>query len=192
MTTEEVKRILSNRDTILDTINSKIQYLLNEMYKRSDDELIIEKSLSSRGMGDGGTSHSGSQKDLSDLLERIDKAKRHRMHEMQCDVITLVQKEEEINRVWSCFLALPDPYYTILHQLYVENELYETVMRQFEMPQSTFDRYLKKGLSHIMENFDTGLTLSEIMNDAHKEKKKAIHRKSNDEQVDGQFQLPLM
>lgn len=188
MTTDEVKRILSNKDQILDTLNKKIQYFLNEMYLRENDELIIEKSLSSRGLG---STHSRNMSDLSDLLDRIEKTKRQRFKEMQCDVSTLIQKEEEVNRVWSCFLALPDPYYTILHQLYVENELYEAVMKQFDMPQSTFDRYLKKGLAHIMENFDTGLTLSEIMNDAHKEKKKAIHRKS-DEQVDGQIQLPLM
>lgn len=81
-----------------------------------------------------------------------------------------------INRVWACFLALDDPYYTMLNQLYVENDLYEAVRQQFDMSPTTFERHRKKALTLIAEYVDSQLSVSEIMSMSHSNKPKLNSR----------------
>lgn len=75
----------------------------------------------------------------------------------------LSNQEDMVNRVWACYLALDDPYYTLLSQLYVENDLYENVRIQFDMSPTTFERYRKKALHLIIEYTKSPLSVGELI-----------------------------
>ena len=75
----------------------------------------------------------GKKKDLSDLIIKLEKDREIRRKELLTMLTELSNQEDMVNRVWACYLALDDPYYTLLSQLYVENDLYENVRIQFDM-----------------------------------------------------------
>lgn len=82
---------------------------------------------------------------------------------LQCCLMALFLQEDVVNRVWACYLALDDPYYTLLSQLYVENDLYENVRIQFDMSPTTFERYRKKALHLIIEYTKSPLSVGELI-----------------------------
>lgn len=105
----------------------------------------------------------------------------------------LSYQEDLVNRVWACFLALDDPYYTLLSQLYVENDLYENVRIQFDMSPTTFERYRKKALHLIIEYTNSPLSVGELITGSsgkiHKPQNRAPAGKVPSDSIEGQIDM---
>lgn len=126
ITEDRIKKILSNREKMLNDINKKMVLLFREV-SRSDmgvfmDELIAEKSISAAHNSLLPGPKGGKKKDLSDLIIKLEKDREIRRKELLTMLTELSNQEDVVNRVWACYLALDDPYYTLLSQLYVEND----------------------------------------------------------------------
>lgn len=105
----------------------------------------------------------------------------------------LSNQEDMVNRVWACYLALDDPYYTLLSQLYVENDLYENVRIQFDMSPTTFERYRKKALHLIIEYTKSPLSVGELITGSsgkiHKPQKRAPAGRVPSDIIEGQIDM---
>ena len=169
VTEERIKMILSKREKMLRDINEKVILLIKDL-DRIDDDLIAEKSIHAVSINMMPSAKGGVKKDLSDLIIKLQRDREERKNELYKMIRLLSDQEYMINRVWACFLALDDPYYTMLNQLYVENDLYEAVRQQFDMSPTTFERHRKKALTLIAEYVDSQLSVSEIMRMSHSNK----------------------
>lgn len=169
ITEERIKMILSKREKMLRDINEKVILLIKDL-DRIDDDLITEKSIHAVSINMMPSAQGGVKKDLSDLIIKLQRDREERKNELNKMIRLLSDQEYMINRVWACFLALDDPYYTMLNQLYVENDLYEAVRQQFDMSPTTFERHRKKALTLIAEYVDSQLSVSEIMSMSHSNK----------------------
>ena len=169
ITEERIKMILSKREKMLRDINEKVILLIKDL-DRIDDDLITEKSIHAVSINMMPSAQGGVKKDLSDLIIKLQHDREERKNELYKMIRLLSDQEYMINRVWACFLALDDPYYTMLNQLYVENDLYEAVRQQFDMSPTTFERHRKKALTLIAEYVDSQLSVSEIMRMSHSNK----------------------
>lgn len=169
ITEERIKMILSKREKMLRDINEKVILLIKDL-DRIDDDLITEKSIHAVSINMMPSAQGGVKKDLSDLIIKLQRDREERKNELYKMIRLLSDQEYMINRVWACFLALDDPYYTMLNQLYVENDLYEAVRQQFDMSPTTFERHRKKALTLIAEYVDSQLSVSEIMSMSHSNK----------------------
>jgi hypothetical protein len=185
ITEERIKMILSKREKMLrdrafatitgrertdhTDINEKVILLIKDL-DRIDDDLITEKSIHAVSINMMPSAQGGVKKDLSDLIIKLQRDREERKNELYKMIRLLSDQEYMINRVWACFLALDDPYYTMLNQLYVENDLYEAVRQQFDMSPTTFERHRKKALTLIAEYVDSQLSVSEIMSMSHSNK----------------------
>lgn len=175
VTEERIKMILSKREKMLRDINEKVILLIKDL-DRIDDDLITEKSIHAVSINMMPSAKGGVKKDLSDLIIKLQRDREERKNELYKMIRLLSDQEYMINRVWACFLALDDPYYTMLNQLYVENDLYEAVRQQFDMSPTTFERHRKKALTLIAEYVDSQLSVSEIMSMSHSNKPKLNSR----------------
>lgn len=169
ITEERIKMILSKREKMLRDINEKVILLIKDL-DRIDDDLITEKSIHAVSINMMPSAQGGVKKDLSDLIIKLQRDREERKNELYKMIRLLSDQEYMINRVWACFLALDDPYYTMLNQLYVENDLYEAVRQSFDMSPTTFERHRKKALTLIAEYVDSQLSVSEIMSMSHSNK----------------------
>ena len=169
ITEERIKMILSKREKMLRDINEKVILLIKDL-DRIDDDLITEKSIHAVSINMMPSAQGGVKKDLSDLIIKLQRDREETKNELYKMIRLLSDQEYMINRVWACFLALDDPYYTMLNQLYVENDLYEAVRQQIDMSPTTFERHRKKALTLIAEYVDSQLSVSEIMSMSHSNK----------------------
>ena len=190
ITEDRIKKILSNREKMLNDINKKMVLLFREV-SRSDmgvfmDELIVEKSISAAHNSLLPGPKGGKKKDLSDLIIKLEKDREIRRKELLTMLTELSYQEDLVNRVWACFLALDDPYYTLLSQLYVENDLYENVRIQFDMSPTTFERYRKKALHLIIEYIRSPLSVGELI---HKPQNRAPAGRVTSDSIEGQIDM---
>ncbi len=197
ITEDRIKKILSNREKMLNDINKKMVLLFREV-SRSDmgvfmDELIAEKSISAAHNSLLPGPKGGKKKDLSDLIIKLEKDREIRRKELLTMLTELSNQEDVVNRVWACYLALDDPYYTLLSQLYVENDLYENVRIQFDMSPTTFERYRKKALHLIIEYTKSPLSVGELITGSsgkiHKPQKRAPAGRVPSDSIEGQIDM---
>lgn len=103
------------------------------------------------------------RKDLGDVLLEYERQQQRRNEEIRKMMCALTGQEEMINRIWACFYALDDPYYSILQQLYVENQLYQAVESSFDVSHKTFEKYRQHGLALIVGFYESGVSIADLM-----------------------------
>ena len=81
------------------------------------------------------------------MVLRYYRQKQQRIEEILFQLWELSEEADEIRRLWNCFLALPEPYYGILHRLYVEKELYAAVENGSGHGHDWFEKRRKEGLA---------------------------------------------
>lgn len=158
---ERVKDILKNKDRKLETIHRKLLLL----YESADRESLYgEAAISGVSMdADGVPGTRGMHRDLSDVLERINQMEHARWLELREIMWELSEQEDTINRVWACFYALEDPFFTILEELYVKGELYATVERDFGYSHKTFEKLRAEGIRLIIFFYESGDSAIELL-----------------------------
>lgn len=188
ITAEEAKKMLMDKDRDLLAIDKKMNLLYDEM-KSEDDVFIHAAALPGKPAGTV-RSGSGVYKDNLDVLERYKKQKRERSVEIRLQMWRLSEKADNIRHLWSCFMALEEPYYSILHELYVKKELYAVAQGASGHSHRGFEQIRAKGLGLLAAMYNSGYSAVELMEMAgQKEKTKA--RKKKRAGCPGQMELPL-
>ena len=127
-----------------------------------NDDILESVAYPSTGIS-GRPSGKGGHKDLGDVLVRYNRQLCNRNEEIRKIMWELVEEEDSISRVWACFYALNDPYYSILYALYVENQLYQTVEDSFDVSHKTFEKYRQRGMELLLRLYNSGESIAKLM-----------------------------
>lgn len=155
---KDVKQILKNRMQMLASIHTRLDYLHDDTVQTAD--IIETVSLRSKTLSDmpkGGGGH----KDLFAEYEKYHALLEKRYRECAEGIHELVLYEECIERTWLCFQALESEAYTLLHRLYVQNELYSTVEADSRLAHAAFEKRRKRAIADIIRLYE-----SEVENDS--------------------------
>lgn len=159
---ERIKDILKDYDGMLKTIDIKMHNLYeNIMPSGEKDAVIKEAAIPPVNMSGMPGAHK--HKDLTDVLVKVQRMEYEREREFRAIMWALSEEKEEICRVWGCFQAIGNPYYSILLRLYVQHELYEAVYKEFCMSQKTFEYYRRDGIAFIKRFYESGKPIPDIM-----------------------------
>ncbi len=179
---KDVIKILQHKESMLDAIYEKIYSIKQEML--NTDEVIEMVALSCKQVSDMHSS-AGEHKDLFEVYERYLSQLKKRGKEYKVVLQALILKEEMILRVWSCFLALDDPYYTILNRRYVHNELYDAVQKESGYSLQVFEKYRKRAIQGIIKLYFSDVTDErlQLMGACQLEEQKAAEPAEDDNQM---------
>lgn len=112
LTAEEAQKLLSEKGRQLEGIQHKMRLLYHELEELDDsDDLLKAAAIPARPASrvSGGGRHA----DNLDVLERYYRQRQERGMEIREQMWRLSEQEEDIRRLWGCFLALQEPYYGI-------------------------------------------------------------------------------
>ncbi len=187
LTEKKVKNILQNKNQILKNIRDK-RVQLYEMMEDTESALI-SSALPTAGAGFL-PSGKGNHRDVGDILLDYRKELRRRNKELREVLLQLSEMEEGVYRAWTCFCALSDPYYGILKSLYVENQLYQTVEKDFDHSHKTFERYRKSAIQTLMQYYDSSMSVSQLL-EMHNQNKSSLKLsgKGKCSEIPGQLSL---
>lgn len=142
----EVKDILRNYDRKIESIH---QQMLNLYEELDSDSLMSEVAFPAADMfGMSGTK--GNHGDLSNVLLAYQSKRYERKTEVLAMMWELTEEEEVLRRVWRCMQLLEYPYYTILNELYVKNQLYYAVEQNYGRSHHTFEKHRKKAVERLL------------------------------------------
>lgn len=158
---EMVKDILRERDREIKSIHEKMLSFYQEL--ESSDSLLEAVALPALQKEVGMPSGKGGHKDLGDVLARYQRQLLDQDEEIRKIMWELAEQERMVNRVWACFHALEEPYYSILHRMYVENQLYQTVEAGFGMSHKTFEKHRRQGIELVIWYYESGADIAELM-----------------------------
>lgn len=179
---KDVIEILRFKQALLDAIPEKLYTIRCDI--SNTDDIIEMISLSCKTISDmpKGT---GGHNDLSEVYERCQNKLRERNQEFIKIINDLINRKEQIHRVWSCFMALNEPYYSILHRRYVQNELYDTVQKESGFSMQVFEKYRKRAISSIIDLYNSDASESELqrMGNVVKDEPVIHHGKESSEQL---------
>lgn len=160
MTEDRVKNILRFRNSKLKNIHQKMISLYEDA---NDTDSVLETVALPAQNISGMPGARGEHKDLGNVLISYQNELYRRNAEIREMMWALSQEEQSINRVWACFHVLEEPYYDILRRLYVVGELYQTVEHESGLTHSYFDKKRMEGLQLIIEYYESGESISNLM-----------------------------
>lgn len=156
---EIVKDVLRNRDEKIRTIHEKMANLYQEAGK---DAVLQNIALPAQNLT-GMPGAKGNHKDLSDVLLAYQKQYARRNAELREVLWELSDEEEQIYRIWGCFNALDNPFYSILDRLYVKGEKYQSVEQEMGICHNTFENNRAQAVKLIMMHYESELSIAEII-----------------------------
>lgn len=160
MTEERVKNILRFRNSKLKNIHQKMISLYEDA---NDTDSVLETVALPAQNISGMPGARGEHKDLGNVLINYQNELYRRNAEIREMMWALSQEEQSINRVWACFHVLEEPFYDIIRRLYVVGELYQTVEHESGLTHSYFDKKRMEGLQLIIEYYESGESISNLM-----------------------------
>ena len=183
---ETIKDILRYYPEKIKNIRQKMLSLYQETESEEVLSAVALPPINMIGM----PSAKGNHKDLGDVLISYQKQIWKRNEEIREMMWQLSEEEAIIRRVWACFHVLDNPYYSILHALYVENQLYTAVESSFDMSHKTFEKYRRDGINLLIRFYESNETIPELMrkyrnkNKMQKRRKKADNQEKEYRQID--------
>ncbi|MGN1155127.1 MAG: hypothetical protein ACI4TK_03015 [Agathobacter sp.] len=159
VTERDVIEILRHKDNYISVIHRKMYTISMDL--RNTNEIIWSVSLPSQQMSEM-PRRKGVIKDLEDTYEKYRIVLEQRKRDYQSMVFDLIEEEMSIVRVWMCYLALGEPYATILDKVYVQKQLYSATELESDMAHSTFERKRQEGIKLIIKYYDSGKSASEL------------------------------
>lgn len=160
MTEDRVKNILRFRNSKLKNIHQKMISLYEDA---NDTDSVLETVALPAQNISGMPRARGEHKDLGNVLINYQNELYRRNAEIREMMWALSQEEQSINRVWACFHVLEEPFYDIIRRLYVVGELYQTVEHESGLTHSYFDKKRMEGLQLIIEYYESGESISNLM-----------------------------
>lgn len=152
--------ILRNREQKLHSIHNKIYDIKKDV--SDTDDIIMMVSLASKTVSDmpkGTGSHAG----LEQTYEKYQKKLKERQEVSNVIMWNLILQEERIERVWHAYLALDDPYYSIVDKMYVHGEKYEAVEKESGYSRQVFEKYRKEAIRLIVLFYNSDKTDADLM-----------------------------
>ena len=188
MDEETIKDILRSYPEKLRNIRQKMLSLYSET---ESEEVLSAAALPAVNMS-GMPGAKGNHKDLGDVMISYHKQIWKRNEEIREMMWQLTEEEEMIRRVWASFHVLDNPYYSILHALYVENQLYTAVESSFDMSHKTFEKYRRDGIDLLIRFYESNETIPDLMRKyRHKKKTPQKRRKEAGNQEKEYSQIDL-
>ena len=175
MTEDRVKNILRFRNSKLKNIHQKMISLYEDA---NDTDSVLETVALPAQNISGMPGARGEHKDLGNVLINYQNELYRRNAEIREMMWALSQEEQSINRVWACFHVLEEPFYDIIRRLYVVGELYQTVEHESGLTHSYFDKKRMEGLQLIIEYYESGESISNLMY-KYRSKKKSSKKMQN-------------
>lgn len=160
MTEDRVKNILRFRNSKLKNIHQKMISLYEDA---NDTDSVLETVALPAQNISGMPGARGEHKDLGNVLINYQNELYRRNADIREMMWALSQEEQSINRVWACFHVLEEPFYDIIRRLYVVGELYQTVEHESGLTHSYFDKKRMEGLQLIIEYYESGESISNLM-----------------------------
>lgn len=160
MTEDRVKNILRFRNSKLKNIHQKMISLYEDA---NDTDSVLETVALPAQNISGMPGARGEHRDLGNVLINYQNELYRRNAEIREMMWALSQEEQSINRVWACFHVLEEPFYDIIRRLYVVGELYQTVEHESGLTHSYFDKKRMEGLQLIIEYYESGESISNLM-----------------------------
>lgn len=135
ITDEEIQDIIQNHRRLLDEIEKARDLICCDLM--NTDEQIQSLALKSQQFRETVVSPTHAYKDgIFDVLEKQKVMQIELQKDRTQRLRDLIEKEDYINRIWSCFLLL-EQYnahgFRILHMLYIENKLWEAVKAEMRI-----------------------------------------------------------
>lgn len=155
---DEVKDILKNYEKKLLLISDKMKSLYREI--QSPDAAVSEAAFPCTKYGT--LSRNSMHRDISDVLQRCEGIFMKRNEEVRELMYQLSEEQERIHRVWVCFNILEEPYFGILHGLYVQNKLYQEMEMESGYSHKTFEKYRSEGVNFIVLMFSSGGSVGDL------------------------------
>ena len=148
ITEKEVKEILRNRENLLFSIHHKMSVI--EVNVGKTDDMIETMSMPSNSIS-GMPKGPVKQKDLGDVYQNYKKILKQRNEDYKTMYCELILKEEIIEQVWDAYMRLEEPYYSIIHKMYVQSMLYVAVEQESGWSRQVFEKKRKKGIQLIVD-----------------------------------------
>ena len=187
MDEETVKDILRSYPEKTKNIRQKMLSL----YAETESEKVLSAAALPAVNISGMPGAKGNHKDLGDVLLSYQRQLWRRNEEIREMMWQLTQEDEMNRRVWACFHILSDPYYSILHALYVENQLYAAVEMHFDMSHKTFEKYRRDGINLLIKFYESEETIPDLMR-KYRNKNKTSQKKRKKAKEDREYnQLDL-
>lgn len=180
----EIKNILRNREQKIADIHNKMFSLYQEL--GDTGEIMTTAAFPSAGIT-GMPGAKGGHKDLGDVLLRYQHQLCSRNEEIRKIMWELTEEEDSISRVWACFHALTNPYYSILNALYVENQLYQAVETKFDASHKTFEKYRQQGMKQLASFYTSGDDIAGLMRRQRTGSGKQRKKKSREHKKERQY-----
>ena len=157
---EFVKEVLGNHGGLLQDIHKRVLLLYEEL---SDTGSLIQaaaiKKMALGKIGGG----SRNVRDLTDVMLVHQRLVKDREREVYAGLMSLMDEEEAVNRVWCCFNSLPDKERGYLERLYVIGEPYKAVERSSGVSHRAFEQARARAMGEIMRTYDSDLANVEII-----------------------------
>lgn len=160
ITKEDIIHILKNKEKLIMDIHDKMFLIERDITSTSD--IITSVSYPKTQLSDMPHGN-GRKKGLDDIYEKYLKILDERTYEKMAMIWELIMEEEKIERVWSSFLALDEPYYGIIKRLYLDNELYMVVEKESDLSHQVFEKYRKHAIEIIEKLYCSNKTDSELI-----------------------------
>ncbi len=143
---KEIKSILKNKNMILKSLRTKRCEIYRELMDKEDFMRAI--LLHTPQMAQANNKGAG-YKDVVDEMQNYEKQSRKYVSELRTLLKEITKKEAVVRKVWYCFSRLPEPYYTYLHALYVDQLPYKDVLKRSGCSNSIFARRRKKAMEML-------------------------------------------
>lgn len=160
ITEEDVKNILRSRKQLLNQIHDKMYSINRDISMKND---IIEMvSFGSSALSDM-PKGKGEHHDLSNTYLRYIKTLEDEQETFKEILINLILKERKIERVWLSYRILEDPFYSIIENLYVNNEKFEMAVIISGLSTRAFNKYRARGIELIIKFYNSDLSVEKLM-----------------------------
>ena len=141
---KDIIRCLSNYENLLRDVRERIQYLYTSVATTND----VLESLQMHS-GASGTFSGKKEKDLSDVWETYQENEKQYAVFLNSYITGLVEEEEELKRIWTCFQCLPHIQRFVLKALYVEHKAWKMAKAELRMSHTTFSNYRTAAIKNI-------------------------------------------
>lgn len=157
---EFIMSCLSNYEYRLNEIQEELIKAYKEIVIKND---LIETLQVGINMDSGGSGKKNSRKDLSNIVEAVEKKQNAYVDELYQRILYLQEKEDAVRRIWICYESLPYTEKDILTQLYIHNRKWEAAPLELQISKGTLVKRKQQALGRIMLWYESDYSNTDIM-----------------------------
>mgnify|MGYP003191678761 FL=1 len=156
ITVSYVKHVLGHKKEMISDGRKRMKELYEEI---NSTDFSIREAAYTKVLNDIPQTSSHS-KDLSDILLKI---YQEQAQDLQSEIISILEEEESIHRIWVCFRALEDPGRKYLEEIYVFNNLYRYVEQTSGVSHRKFEETRSQAMKELIRLYQSDLSNKEII-----------------------------